>query len=496
MKAQTMTDRWEQLCLDILSDSRNELYLSMRYLDLALSALKPVVQTQIEGSGTDGRILYVHHKKLADLYEADRRLVNRLYLHSVMHCLLRHLFKRPRENGELWRLSCDIAVEFVIDSLYVRPVRVGMSALRRNWYDRLEKAWDRKASADRPVLTPERIYRLLSEMELPPFELTALQAEFDLDDHSLWPSLRDPETPVMPWEIPSSGSSDPADDPGQKDGGQGGGSREDWQEISEKTQTAMETFSREMAGGDGKLLEQVRVENRERYDYKSFLRKFAVLREEMQVDPDSFDYVFYTYGLSVYGNLPLIEPQEQREVYRIADFVIVIDVSMSTRGSLVKTFLEQTYAVLTESETYLKKVRIHILQCDERVRDDRVITSREDLDLYMRDFTLTGGGGTDFRPAFVRVQELLDAGEFSHLKGMIYFTDGLGIYPGRAPAWETAFVFMEEDRPVKRPPVPAWAIRLVIPEEEWEEADADPLRTDYHFLEEEDARELHEDLLW
>ena len=42
---------------------------------------------------------------------------------------------------------------------------------------------------------------------------------------------------------------------------------------------------------DSGLLEQVQVENRERYDYKAFLRKFAVMKEEMQVDPDSFDYI-------------------------------------------------------------------------------------------------------------------------------------------------------------------------------------------------------------
>ena len=111
----------------------------------------------------------------------------------------------------------------------------------------------------------------------------------------------------------------------------------------------------------GDLLEQVKVENRERYDYKKFLRKFAVLKEEMQVDADSFDYVFYTYGLELYGNMPLIEPQETKEMYRVEDFVIVIDTSMSCSGELVKRFLEETYAVLCESESYFRKINIHII---------------------------------------------------------------------------------------------------------------------------------------
>ena len=52
----------------------------------------------------------------------------------------------------------------------------------------------------------------------------------------------------------------------------------------------------------------------------------------MTVDPDSFDYNFYSYGLSLYGNMPLIEPQEWKEVQKVEEFVIVIDTSMSCSG--------------------------------------------------------------------------------------------------------------------------------------------------------------------
>ena len=125
----------------------------------------------------------------------------------------------------------------------------------------------------------------------------------------------------------------------------------------------------------GRLLDVYKrqVENRERYDYRQFLRKFAVLKEEMQVDPDSFDTTFYTYGLSLYGNMPLIEPLESREIYRIEDFVIVIDTSMSCSGDLVKRFLEETYDVLSESESYFRKIQVHILQCDDKVQSDRCV---------------------------------------------------------------------------------------------------------------------------
>ena len=46
------------------------------------------------------------------------------------------------------------------------------------------------------------------------------------------------------------------------------------------------------------------------------------------------------------------------------------------------------------------------------------------------------------------------------LRGLIYFTDGMGIYPQRRPPWETAFVLLEE--PPLSVRVPPWAIRLVL----------------------------------
>ena len=38
----------------------------------------------------------------------------------------------------------------------------------------------------------------------------------------------------------------------------------------------------------------------------------------------------------MYGNMPLIEPQEWKEVQKVEEFVIVIDTSMSCSGELVK----------------------------------------------------------------------------------------------------------------------------------------------------------------
>ena len=123
--------------------------------------------------------------------------------------------------------------------------------------------------------------------------------------------------------------------------------------------------------------------------------------------------------------------------------------------------------MLTEQESFAGSTNIRILTCDEQVRGDLKITSREEMEKALMDFTLEGGGGTDFRPAFAYVDELIRVGELTDLKGLIYFTDGRGIYPERPPRYETAFLFMEEDYTDVE--VPPWAIRLVVEKEQLEE---------------------------
>ena len=419
-------EKLRSLGVSILCAARDELYFSMRFLDVALSSFVYRMDISVSPFGTDGAVMYFHPQYLGGMLRQNRILVNRGYLHMVFHCIFRHMFKQA-DDARYWDLSCDIAAEHLIDGCDLRPVRWSRSLLRRETYRKLE---DKKR-----VMNAERIFRELKSWELTEKELAGLEEEFRADDHRYWEN-KNPEQKQDP-EL-----------------------RKKWQEINEKMETDLETFSKEASEQNGSFLGELRVENRERQDYREFLRKFSVLREEMGTDPDTFDYGFYSYGLSLYGNMPLIEPQETREVRKIADFAVVIDTSMSCSGDLVRRFLEETYSVLKQNDSYFRKVNVHIIQCDEKVHTDVTITSEKELRAYMEHFELYGEGGTDFRPVFAYVDELIRRGEFDDLKGLIYFTDGYGIYPSRMPAYKTAFVFAEED--YTDADVPAWAIRLIL----------------------------------
>lgn len=422
----------ETVSEQILKIARNELYLNMRFLDVSLSSMAFVMDEAVRPLGTDGFCLYYHPQYLGGMYREERILVNRAYLHIVLHCIFRHLIRREGREKERWNLSCDIVAESMIDSMQHRSVRRSKSWLRRETYRKLRERMK--------VLTPDRVYGVLERWELSEQELRQLAEEFYVDDHCYWPEDDDRKRQN---EIENR-----------------------WKNQSEQMETEMETFSKEASQASGNLLEQVRVENRERFDYRQFLRKFSVLKEEMTVDEDSFDYVFYSYGLRLYGNMPLIEPQEWKEVQKVEEFVIVIDTSMSCSGDLVKKFLEETYSVLSENNSFFRRVNIHIIQCDDEVKTDQKITSQEELKEYMDNLELWGEGGTDFRPAFAYVEELKEKHEFSRLRGLIYFTDGQGIYPAKKPGFETAFVFMKED--YEDVNVPPWAMKLILEEERYD----------------------------
>ena len=288
------------------------------------------------------------------------------------------------------------------------------------------------------TITAQQVYRILQEIDHSSPEYRRMSEEFRRDDHQFW------------YQPPSNQRQQQ--------------NQKEWQDIREKMQTEMETFSKEASGEAGHLSEALQVENREKYDYREFLKKFSVLREEMKVDMDTFDYIFYNYGMEIYGNMPLIEPLETSEVKKIEDFVIVIDTSMSCKGELVRTFLEQTWQILSQAESFFRKINIRILQCDEKIQDDTKIENGEQLRYYMEHLEIKGQGGTDFRPAFLYVQQLLAEKQFHHLKGLLYFTDGYGTYPVKMPPYDVAFVFLEKD--YQDVDVPDWAMKLILTEDE------------------------------
>ena len=65
------------------------------------------------------------------------------------------------------------------------------------------------------------------------------------------------------------------------------------------------------------------------------------------------------------------------------------------------------------------------------------------------------------------MDELIKTGKLSDLKGLLYFTDGLGTFPETMPEYRTAFIFIDEG--YSTPDVPVWAMKVVLQAEELQE---------------------------
>lgn len=497
-----------ELGAEALSVVRNTLAMRYRFLDRALWKMELVPTPNVTILGTDTRKLYYNPTDVLRRFAAGSDELARDMLHALVHCLFYHPFVRSDIDQGLWDLSCDIVTEAACLDLAAESFPSAGDVERTRIIGQL--------STSLGNLSAEKLYMHFTQNEVSIEELYELDALFVRDEHGLWYPEKDGEAPV-PTEADA--ASDDAvhlrtaggtsnEDEGAEDNASGDDfaseddgdesaqheadgqnddaapeaeneieqpwpahedpsepderSREDWEHISRRVKVEIKNAIDRYGEEAGSLSAHLAIANRTRYDYRAFLTRFAELREEMRLNPDEFDIIYYTYGMQEYGNMPLIEPLEYTDSNKIRTFVVAIDTSGSVQGELVERFLEETYAILSESGSFFEQCQVRIVQCDARVQDDVTIANREQLTAYLENFELLGMGGTDFRPVFDHVDALIESGEIEGLRGLIYFTDGKGTYPAKPPDYETVFVFVDEEYGV--PAVPPWAYKLVLDE--------------------------------
>ena len=413
-----------QLCQQILANCRNELYSYFPYLDGAFASVSYEADPQVYAMGTDGNFFYYNVSFLMKQYVQNASSVRRGYLHMLLHCLYLHLFLEKDLDRQKWNLACDIAVEQIIEKEHLSALCLPENPVREQVF---------RILGDRSLAAQE-IYKML-ETNAFSFTQEELEAAFLFDDHSLWDAVTQEEHRA--------------------------GLRKKWEKVLSYTGRNKNVQSRRRGTRKGTDQEAVDEIPKSRYDYRRFLKQFSVPREEVELDTESFDYVFYCYGMEHYGNMPLIEPLEYKEVNRLEELVIAIDTSSSCSKEVVQQFLAETYEILSQRENFFRKMKVYIIQCDSFIQDVAIIHSEEEWKEYSKEITIQGRGGTDFCPVFQYIEEQKKAKEIKRLKALIYFTDGDGLYPQEKPDYETAFVFLKKTD--KMDLVPHWATKLLIP---------------------------------
>ncbi|MCR5739377.1 MAG: VWA-like domain-containing protein, partial [Lachnospiraceae bacterium] len=413
---------------NVLELARDEILMSFRFLDRSLMELKTEMRPGIEGVSSSDSVMYYDPVYILKASQKDFRYPARILFHVLLHHIFAHPFTGERTDAVLWDLACDIAVESVIADLHEPCITLDA--------DLGTAGMLRVLREDIGPLSAEKVYKYFRKNPLTPSRVLEYERAFKKDEHDLWHSSSEGEIVI---------------------------SEEEWKKIARQVLAEIRNFSEK--GTAAESLERNLSEGAAvKYDYTRLLEHFVVMGENLHLSDDEFDYIYYTYGLEKYNGMPFIEPLEYRDEKRIRDFVIAIDTSASCSGETVRKFIRHTFDLLKKSESFFRKINVHIVQCDSEVKSDDRITDIGELDRFLEGMKLFGGGATDFRPVFSYVNELRENREFDDLRGMIYFTDGYGIYPEKKPDFDVIFAFLNED-PGRMSP-PAWSMKAVIEEEE------------------------------
>ncbi len=472
------------------------------FLAPAIGQLKSDISPalMIEPFATDGQTLYIEPTRVLATFAKTRKPPIHDIVHVLMHCILMHPFVDDRVERFPWDLASDIIAESLAAEICGaregdrgEAISVVLEHLKKDLHG---------------PLSTDRLYRALRRGYYHDL-MSAWGSIFHVDNHDLWYAVpasspenggqqKEGSSSHAPTEYeerhaPNQGSGEEREGSARKtqqqsrqasgNGGeaenealvrQAGGlgererehERDKWQQVAKSINVDLHTLSRERGEQLGDLTNELEIRTHRPQDFREFLRKFAVMQESLHTSDDEFDYVFYTYGLALYGNVPLIEPLEYRDEKRIREFAIVLDTSGSVAGDTIQRFVDTAFDVLHADSTFTERTNIHIIEADAGVESDTKISTPEDLAKWSDHVTVKGFGGTDFRPAFDYIDRLIREGEFRHLDGMVYFTDGFGTYPKRKPPYKCAFIFYDES--YRKESVPPWAIQLVLPPEELE----------------------------
>jgi len=210
---------------------------------------------------------------------------------------------------------------------------------------------------------------------------------------------------------------------------------------------------------------QLNSATRPDHDFRNFLKQFARNKETMKVNNDEFDYIYYTQGLTLYNNIPLIEPLEYKDEKKISELVIAIDTSGSVHGELVRKFIKKTYEIISDRQLFGKDFVVHILQCDEMIQDYQIVRNQTEMENYIKNLTIKGFGCTDFMPVFDMIDEMKMKKELTDLQGLLYFTDGFACrefdgFPSKKPDYKTTFIYVDGFN--NNYDVPPWVIIKTI----------------------------------
>ena len=404
------------------------------YLAVMILAMPGEADMQEEGMSTDGEKIFYNPRYVAEHLGKKRKgyeKLRRVYFQMLIHCLLGHVWQIPEENVEIWDCCCDLEAETLLGDILGRRDEEGHSSIDWKLEELLRKM---------EVLDVESLYTLLSEEE---YEILGYRVGKKLkkDGHERWRTKaertgneeRSKQNDPKGW-----GTKERMGDRNAL----GQGIPQMWRDLYEQVLPMMPSIS--AFGGRygrhrGGAAADICASGENESDYRKILKKYTILKECRMEDFEALDYSWYSFGMELYGNIPLIEYPESSEQRFVDEIVIAVDTSGSCSGYTAQRFLRETCNMIRDMGIGRRPVNIRIIECDENVQNEIVIHGSSDIpDLEQR--VVSGFGGTSFVPVFNRIEELKKNGEMNRVRCLLYLSDGIGIFPVEKPDYDVIFV--------------------------------------------------------
>ena len=428
----TMDESRAELALKIIKAARLAVIRKYSYLEKPLYFLELKPDAEVNFMGANYRTLYFNPEQIIEAYSKKRSKIEDALVHSVLHCLMRHL-SIAADDRELFDAAADTAINAMIENAgeqFNTPNKDlamscgGISAIKIYNKARLETAFAKK--------------------------LTALASKKKNDDHRVWTKSKDEKGAGAQGSSLSDGKS------GQTKGAASGDNGADeWEALFGAVSSSA---SKKYGLGTGNLFGNMEKPDRfSRFSYIEYLKRFAE-NEVTEEDPETLDIMLYTAGMDMYGDMPIVEWNELRERCDPTDIIIAIDMSGSCSSEISSNFLRQVYTLFSEMGIR-SIVNIHVVFFDASILGSEIIRSRNDAETFIEKYQMRGYGGTDFRCVFDYADNFEEVSNGRRLKALFFFSDACGFFPEEEKSYTTTF-FVPESSYYPYMNVPEW-IELV-----------------------------------
>lgn len=373
-----------------ITDAKIQLIRRYPFFGRLCVLFKFKVDDRIPTAGTDGKTFYYNPEFLAGI---SRKEILGVMAHEVLHAGLGHIWRRGQRDPHKWNIAADYAVNVILKA---NNIVLPPGALYQYQYSNLsaEEIYDRL-----PVKMASCAFSINNfggrgkEGTGVPVPMEGKNSECPCSrSHRYWKDAEDAAEGKSEFEA----------------------GRSEGKSIQDVWESAVRDGWGDAPAGMARIFEFLEPEKNWR----------EVLSAYLSVSRDDFDFMRRDRRtLSSPFYFPELSSDENLE-----DVVVAIDTSGSISSGQLSKFVSEFKAIIGAFPV----VKGWLVDCDARVGEWRPLQS------VNKDIKLQGGGGTDFRPVFDRIDE-----EGVDPKVVVFFTDGYGTYPEDVPNYPVLWLLTE-----------------------------------------------------